>query len=66
MSLVLGDFGRNIGEVTTVTIPFERLDLFASPRHGTSLHKNDAIALVKTYEEAGTTNCRQAKKFTCN
>jgi hypothetical protein len=36
LSLVLGDFGRDIGEVTAVTIPFERLDLSASLRHGTS------------------------------
>ena len=60
MSLVLGEKGKVIGEVTVVTIPFKRLDLSASPRHGTSLNKNDAIAaLVKTYEEAGTAICRR-------
>ncbi|MEH2142143.1 hypothetical protein [Nostoc sp.] len=35
VSLLLGDFGKNIGEVTIVTIPFKRLNLSASPRHGT-------------------------------
>ena len=39
MSLVLGDFGKNIGEVTIGTIPFKRLSLFAFPRHGTSKTK---------------------------
>ncbi len=39
LSLVLGDFGKDIGEVTAVTIPFKRLDLSASSRHGTSKTK---------------------------
>jgi transposase len=39
LSLVLGDFGKDIGEVTAVTIPFKRLDLSTSSRHGTSKTK---------------------------
>lgn len=47
MSLVLGDFGKDIGEVTAVTIPFKRLTLSASPRHGTSKTKTTQPLLSK-------------------
>jgi hypothetical protein len=59
LSLVLGDVGRDIGEVTSVTIPFERLDLFVSPRHGTSkIHTQQSLVTKNFYESAQTAKAR--------